>query len=172
MSTKQQASPEGAENAAEAVEEPLIAEPEVATPVTDEAADEATAAEPAPAVARADEVMDRAGERVGQFLRSGERAAQFLRSGGEQLRQIRSQAAESVATDEESAAEAATAAEAPPEAVARAEALMDRAGERVGQFLRFGGEQVNRTTARAREAVEDFVAEAESIRRGERASPD
>lgn len=134
---------------------------------------EDAAAEPAAASDHTDERLDRAGERagarVGQVLRSGERAGQFLRSGAEQVKQFRVREREHEVT--EPASEELLPAE-PAAAVARAEVIMDRAGERVGQLLRFGGQQVHRSAALAREAIEDFVAEAESIRRGERPNPD
>jgi hypothetical protein len=72
--------------------------------------------------------------------------------------------------DRTSASEQTETEELP--AVARAEELMDRAGVRVGQLLRVSGQQLHRTTALAREAVEDFLAEAEGIRRGERSKLD
>jgi hypothetical protein len=57
-------------------------------------------------------------------------------------------------------------------AVVRAEELMDLAGERFGHLLLIGGQGLRRGLALAREAADDFWAEAESIRRGERSNSD
>jgi hypothetical protein len=141
----------------------------LATAADRPSAEELTEAEQLPAVARAEELMDRAGERAGQFLRAGANVGQFLRAGGQQLQQHRAlaTAADRPSTDEQG--DEQTEAEQSP-AVVRAEEIMDRAGERVGQLLRAGSHQVQRGIALAREATEDLRAEAESIRRGERSS--
>lgn len=48
----------------------------------------------------------------------------------------------------------------------RAEELVDRAAERVSHFVSAAGRKVLQWFARAREEVEDIVAEAQHIRRG------
>jgi len=123
---------------------------------------EAAGAEHVPAVARAEEIMDRAGERVGQLLRSGQQLPRKIALSREASEDHVGEA-ERTSGDEEAGGEEAVA-------VVRAEAIMDRAGERVGQLLRAGSHQVQRGIALAREATEDLRAEAESIRRGERPS--
>ncbi len=49
----------------------------------------------------------------------------------------------------------------------RAEVVVDRLGERVGQWLSVAGYQLRKAAARAREEAEDIWAEAQAIRRGE-----
>jgi hypothetical protein len=48
--------------------------------------------------------------------------------------------------------------------VERAEEMVDRFGERVGYFANWVGRQLLRIPARAREEIEDIVAEAQSLR--------
>lgn len=54
-------------------------------------------------------------------------------------------------------------------ATARAEELVDRLGERVGYLASLAGWRILRTTALAREEAEDIWAEAQSVRRMQRA---
>lgn len=51
--------------------------------------------------------------------------------------------------------------------VERAEKLVDDVAHRVGRFVSNLGLHVSRFAARAREEVEDIVAEAQSLRRGD-----
>jgi hypothetical protein len=53
-----------------------------------------------------------------------------------------------------------------PEAMRRAEELVDRMGERVGQYATALGRGFLKLFARAREEAEDIWAEAQHIRRG------
>jgi hypothetical protein len=51
----------------------------------------------------------------------------------------------------------------------RAEVLVDQLGARFGQWLTSANHQVRKMAALAREEAEDMWAEAQSIRRGDRA---
>jgi hypothetical protein len=55
--------------------------------------------------------------------------------------------------------------------VDRVEEMMDDFGNKVGGFTSKIGQQVVRLAARTRESLEDFWAEAQCIRRGEKEEP-
>jgi hypothetical protein len=57
------------------------------------------------------------------------------------------------------------AASTPDPTIARAEELVDRMGERVGQWLSQLGHSTQKALARAREEAEDIWAEAQHLRR-------
>jgi hypothetical protein len=54
-----------------------------------------------------------------------------------------------------------------PSRLDRVEELMDTIGKKVGSFTSMLGQKLIRLASHAREGVEDFWAEAQSIRRGE-----
>lgn len=55
--------------------------------------------------------------------------------------------------------------------VDRVEAMMDNVGKRVGDFTSKAGQGLYRFLARTRESLEDFWAEAQSIRHGDKDEP-
>lgn len=57
--------------------------------------------------------------------------------------------------------------EAAASALTRAEKIVDRMGERVNRAFSEAGLRLSRFIARAREEMEDIMAEAESLRRGD-----